>query len=233
MVSPANTYPCLTVNLARRLRHDRAGQVLPVGDAQLRPRRRARRLPGRGRRRVHAERGRQERLHPQRQGGLRPRRRDDDFRKAAKSLGIKIAGFEAWDPEGDELHVADAEDQVDRGGRGLPRRPDRRERRPGDQGQGRGARAERRRGQAARAGRLHDQQSTIDEAGDGGEGHVHVASPACRSTSSRARPSSSSTDFEKGPLQGKSIDPYAIYGGQAAHGHARRDRGVGRHAGPT
>ena len=62
----------------RRLRHDRAGQVLPVGDAQLRPCRGARRLPGRGPGRVHAERGDQERLHPQRQGGVRPRRRDDD-----------------------------------------------------------------------------------------------------------------------------------------------------------
>ena len=59
------------------LRQDRAGQVLPVGHAELRSRRRQRRLPGRCRRRVRAVDRRQERVHPQRQGGLRSRRRDE------------------------------------------------------------------------------------------------------------------------------------------------------------
>ena len=37
----------------------------------------------------------------------------------------------------------------------------------------------------------------------------------------------------KPTLGGKEIDPYAIYGAQAAQVHARRDRRVGRHAART
>ena len=40
----------------------------------------------------------QEGLHPQRQGGLRPRRRAD-YQNAAEQLGLHVAGFTAWDPK--------------------------------------------------------------------------------------------------------------------------------------
>ena len=68
-----------------------------------------------------------------------------NLRNAAEHLGIEIAGFAAWDPKASELRGALQPDQGHRRGRRLPRRPDRRERRPGDQGQGRRARPERRR----------------------------------------------------------------------------------------
>ena len=74
--------------------------------------------------------------------------------------------------EGVELRGALPEDRRHRRGRGLPRRPDRRERRAGDQGQGRRARPERRQGQAVRTGRLHD--AADDRRGPRGcAGHVH------------------------------------------------------------
>ena len=65
MLSPANTYVCLTEG-GPGLRGRRAGQVLPDRHAQLRARRRPRRLPGRSRRAVHAGAGDDEALHPQR-----------------------------------------------------------------------------------------------------------------------------------------------------------------------
>ena len=77
MISPANTFVCLTAAAPAGVHGERARQVLPVGNAQLRSRRGERRLPGRGSRRVHAVAGRQERLRPERQGGVRPRRRDE------------------------------------------------------------------------------------------------------------------------------------------------------------
>ena len=98
MMSPANTYPCLTVNLPGGCDASEPDKYYPDGNAELRPRRARRRLPGCVRGRVHPEGGREERLHPQRQGGVRSRRRDD-LRKAAESVGIEVAGFEAWDPK--------------------------------------------------------------------------------------------------------------------------------------
>ena len=94
-----------------------------------------------------------------------------NFRNAAENVGIKVAGFAAWDPKASSYEALIQQDQGDRGGRRLPRRPDRRERRPGDQGQGRRARPERRRGQAVRAGRVHD--AADDRRGArGSSGHV-------------------------------------------------------------
>ena len=95
-----------------------------------------------------------------------------NFQNAAKNVGIKVAGFEAWDPKAASYEALFREDQRHRCRCSLPRRADRRERRPGDQGQGRGARSERRRGQAVRAGRLHDPAD--DRRGPRGRsGHVH------------------------------------------------------------
>ena len=83
----------------RRCEATRARQVLPVGHAQLRPRRRERRLPGRcawpsslqtqGIKNVYI-------LNDKEAYGLGVA---TNFRNAAESLGIKVAGFEAWDPK--------------------------------------------------------------------------------------------------------------------------------------
>ena len=93
-----------------------------------------------------------------------------NLRNAAEAVGIKIAGFEAWDPKASSYEALFRQDRRQRGGRGLPRRPDRRERRSGDQGQGRRARPERRQGQAVRAGRLHD--AADDRRGPRGRGRA-------------------------------------------------------------
>ena len=98
MVSPANTYTGLTTagpgtaagepgkyyptgkrNYARVVAQD---EYQGAADAML----------------AQAAR-RQERVHPERQGGLRPRRRDEHAGTAAKKLGIKVAGFAAFDPK--------------------------------------------------------------------------------------------------------------------------------------
>ena len=96
MVSPANTYVCLTEG-GPGVRRRRARPLLPDGHAQLRPRGRPRRVPGRGPGPVHAGAGDDEALHPQRQGGLRARG-GDQRPGAAEHLGIEVVGFEAWDP---------------------------------------------------------------------------------------------------------------------------------------
>ena len=97
MMSPANTFRA-SRRAAPSLRLDRAGQVLPVRDAELPARRRRRRLPGRRRRRVRAEQGVKNIyiLNDKEAYGLGVA---TNFRDAAESLGIKIAGFEAWDPK--------------------------------------------------------------------------------------------------------------------------------------
>ena len=59
-------------------------------------------------------------------------------------------------------------------------------------------------------------QQTIDEAGTPRRRACSCPSRASRSTSSRAPPRSSPTPLEGGRSTGKPIDPYAIYGGQAA-----------------
>ena len=97
MVSPANTWPCLTVNLPGGCAAG-ARQVLSVGGAQLPARCPERRLSGRRGGRVRTEPRHQERVRPERRGGLRSRRRDDipqgrgirrDRRSPASRLGTR------------------------------------------------------------------------------------------------------------------------------------------------
>ena len=154
MISPANTYVCLTEG-GPGCDATEPDKYYPARHAQLRARRRARRVPGRRRGRVRQGAGRQERLHPERQGGLRPRRRDELPERGGerRHQDRRLRGVGS---EGVELRGAVPQDRRHRRGRSVPRRADRRERRPGDQGQGRRARCERRQGQAVRAGRVHD-----------------------------------------------------------------------------
>ena len=81
-VSPSNTRVGLTKSESGR-RAGRARQVLPERQAQLRARRSDRHDPGRRAGAVHEGRGCQERLRPERQGGLRPGRRQDTIRRRA------------------------------------------------------------------------------------------------------------------------------------------------------
>ena len=169
MISPANTYVCLTEggpgcdatepdkyypagtrNYARVVAND-AYQGAAVAE-------------------FAKDAGRHERLHPERQGGVRPRRRDELQERGGerRDQGRRLRGLGS---EGVELRGAVPQDRRHRRGRSVPRRADRRERRPGDQGQGRRARCERRQGQAVRAGRIHD--AADDRRGArGGSGHV-------------------------------------------------------------
>ena len=98
MISPANTYVCLTEG-GPGCDATEPDKYYPSGSAQLRPRRRERRLPGRGRGRVRQGAGRQERLHPQRQGGLRPRRRDELPERGRERSASRSPASTAWDPK--------------------------------------------------------------------------------------------------------------------------------------
>ena len=149
----------------RRVRGERNGQVLPDHDAELPARRAVRRLPGCLRRRVREGAGRHEGLHPERQGVVRRGRRRDhqEGNGVRRDRDRRRRGLE---PEGIELRGPDEQDQGHRRRRDLPRRADLRERWSGDQGQGRGARTERRRREAVRhpTGSRTMQRSTSPEA---------------------------------------------------------------------
>ena len=139
----------------RCVRGERNGQVLPDHDAELPARRSVGRLPGRLRRRVREGPGRHEGVHPQRQGVVRRgcRRNDQESNGVRGDRDRRRRGVE---PEGIELRGPDEQDQGHRGRRDLPRGTHLRERRSGDQGQGRGARPERRRREAARTRRVRE-----------------------------------------------------------------------------
>ena len=137
-----------------------------------------------------------------------------NFRDAAKSLGIKIAGFDAWDSKA--TSYTSTYDKIKQTGRRrrLPRRAHLRERRPADQGQGRRARAERRRVKLI-APDGFTTQATIDEAGAASAGmYLSVAGQPIDAFQGKAK--EFVDGLLAGPLSGKPIDPYAIYGGQAA-----------------
>ena len=132
MVSPANTYVGLTKPTGV------AGEpqkYFPTGQAQLRPRRRARQLPGCRRRAVPQGQGRQERLRPERRRGLRRRHREQlrERRQGARHHGARQRQVGR---EPAELPVAVPGHREQEPRRGLPRRDRLQQRRPADQGQG-------------------------------------------------------------------------------------------------
>ena len=98
MISPANTYVCLTEG-GPGCDATEPDKYYPRRHAQLRPRRRERRVPGRCGGRVRA-----------RQQGVKSVYILNDkeayglgvatnFKNAATNVGIKVAGFAAWDPK--------------------------------------------------------------------------------------------------------------------------------------
>ena len=148
-------------------------------------------------------------------------------RNAAEHLGIEIAGFAAWDPKAAELRGALQHDQGVRRGRGLPRRPDRRERRPGDQGQGGRARRERRRRQAVRAGRVHDPADDRRGRRVGGRDVPQRRRRADRRVQGRG------SDLRRGlpaAARRQADRPVRDLRRTGRTDHDRRDRGLGRHA---
>ena len=213
MVSPANTYGCLTEPCAG----NEPEKYYPTRHAQLHARRAERPEPGCGRGPADEGAGRQERLHPQRQGGLRARRRQErpGRGRGGRDQGRRLRGLRA---EVGELRGPVHEDQGHEPRRGLHRRPDRRERRPADQRQGRRARAEQRRREAVPAGRLRDRRrsSSPPRAGRRRPRTRSSRSPVPRSTSSRARAASSRRSSRARCSKGKPVDPYAILAVQAA-----------------
>ncbi len=150
MISPANTYTCLTVNIPGGCDSTEPDKYYPTGTRNY-----ARVAP------TDDYQGAFIAEFAKKQGTTKVYVLNDKeayglgvattFRKAAESLGHRDRRLRLLGSEGVELRGAVQEDPGHRGGRGLPRRPHRRERRPADQGQGRRARAERRQGEALRA----------------------------------------------------------------------------------
>jgi branched-chain amino acid transport system substrate-binding protein len=213
MVSPANTYPCLTVNLPGGCDATEPDKYYPSGTRNY-----ARVVPH------DAYQGAAVAEFMKQQGVKSLYVLNDKeayglgvattTRKAAESLGIKIAGFEAWDPKATSYTSqfnkikSSGADAVFLGGlideNGAQVIKDK----VAVLGPNDGAV-----GLYAPDG--FTTQATIDEAGTAAKGmFMSVAGVPIDAFKGPA------LDFidglQKGPLQGKAIDPYAIYGGQAA-----------------
>ena len=226
MMSPANTYVCLTEggpgcdstepdkyyptgtrNYARVVAHD-AYQGAADG-------------------RVHAGAGRQEPLRPERQGGLRPRRRDEHPQRGGaprhRDRRLRRLGSE---------------------GRRATRRSSTRSRRTGADAVFLGGLIDENGAQVIKdkvavlgandgAVKLFapdgfTTQQTIDEAGESAAG-MFLSVAGVPIDEFKGEGATFAEDFAP-RLGGKPIDPYAIYGAQAATDHARRDRRLRRHA---
>ena len=213
MVSPANTWPCLTVNLPGGCDPTDPDKYYPSGTRNY-----ARVVPH------DAYQGAAVAEFMQSQGIKSVYILNDKeayglgvattTRKAAESLGIKIAGFEAWDPKATSYTSqmqkikSTGADAVFLGGlideNGAQVIKDK----VAVLGPNDGA-------VKLLAPDGFTTQSTIDESGTAAKGmFMSVAGVPIDAFKGPA------LDFidglQKGPLQGKAIDPYAIYGGQAA-----------------
>jgi branched-chain amino acid transport system substrate-binding protein len=213
MVSPANTWPCLTVNLPGGCDATEPDKYYPSGERNY-----IRVVPSddyqgaavaefmqaQGVKSVYI-------LNDKEAYGLGVA---TTTRKAAESLGIKIAGFEAWDPKASSYTSqfqkvkASGADAVFLGGlideNGAQVIKDKVAVLGANDGDV---------GLYAPDG--FTTQATIDEAGTAAAGmFMSIAGVPIKSFKGAA------LDFidglQNGPLQGKAIDPYAIYGGQAA-----------------
>jgi len=213
MVSPANTYPCLTVNLPGGCDSTEPDKYYPSGTRNY-----ARVVPH------DAYQGAAMAEFMQSQGIKSVYILNDKeayglgvattTRKAAESLGIKIAGFEAWDPKATsytsqmEKIKSTGADAVFLGGLTDENGAQVIKDKVAVLGPNDGA-------VKLLAPDGFTQQSTIDEAGSAAKGmFMSIAGVPIDQFKGAA------LDFidglQKGPLQGKAIDPYAIYGGQAA-----------------
>ena len=97
MVSPSNTYPGLTVG-GPGTASGEPNIYYPSGQAELRPRRVDRPLPGRCERALREAARPEEGLRPERQGDVRPGHRHA-VHAGGEEVGITIAGFQGWDKD--------------------------------------------------------------------------------------------------------------------------------------
>ncbi len=212
MISPANTYTCLTVNIPGGCDSTEPDKYYPSGSRNY-----VRVAPSddyqgafvaefaqkQGTKKVYV-------LNDKEAYGLGVA---TTFRKAAESLGIEIAGFDAWDPKASSYEAlmkkiqGTGADAVFLGG--LT-----------DENGGQLIKDK-----VAVLGpndgkvKLYTpdgftQQSTIDEAGPAAEGmYMSIAGVPIDEFQGAAR--DFIDELQAGPLSGEAIDPYAIYGGQA------------------
>jgi branched-chain amino acid transport system substrate-binding protein len=213
MLSPANTYPCLTVNIPGGCDSTEPDKYYPSGTRSY-----ARVVPHD----VYQGAAQAEFMKSQGVKNLYILNDKEAYglgvatttRNAAQGVGIKIAGFEAWDPKATSYTSqfnkikASGADAVFLGGlideNGAQVIKDKvAVLGPNDGNVG------------LYAPDGFTTQATIDEAGTAAKGmFLSVAGVPIDAFKGPA------LDFidglQKGPLQGKAIDPYAIYGGQAA-----------------
>jgi len=213
MVSPANTWPCLTINLPGGCDATDPDKYYPSGTRnyvrvvphdQYQGAALAEFMKSKGIKSVYI-------LNDKEAYGLGVA---TTVRNAVGSVGIKVAGFEAWDPKATSYTSqfqkikSSGADAVFLGGlideNGAQVIKDK----VAVLGPNDGA-------VKLLAPDGFTQQSTIDESGPASEGmYMSIAGVPIDAFKGKA------LDFidglQKGPLQGASIDPYAIYGGQAA-----------------
>ena len=136
MISPGNTAVCLTessptARTASPRASTRPGSETTPGSSRTTPSR-ARRWPS-----SRSSRGSRAPTSSTRPTTRRARPGDELPRRRRRRWASKVAGFETWDAEGERLHRAVREGEAKRRRRRGAGRPDRGERRAGDQGQGR------------------------------------------------------------------------------------------------
>ena len=150
MVSPANTYVGLTHGGPGTVAGE-PGKYYPTGKRNYARVVAADDYQGAADAMLAKSLGDQEGVHPERQGGLRPRRRVE-LPERGDEARLEDRRLHRLGRQGVVLRGARRQDQVLRGAGRLPRRPDLRERRQADQGPPERRRPER---QDHHAGRLH------------------------------------------------------------------------------
>jgi len=213
MISPANTYPCLTVNLPGGCDATEPDKYYPSGSrnyARVAPSDdyqgavQAEFMKEQGVKKLYV-------LNDREAYGLGVA---TTTRKAAEHVGIEIAGFEAWDPKAASYESlfkkiqSTGADAVFLGGlideNGAQVIKDKVAVLGPNDGD-----------VALLAPDGFTTQATIDEAGTAAKGmFMSVAGVPIDEFKGAAL--GFIDGLQKGPLQGKAIDPYAIYGGQAA-----------------
>ena len=213
MVSPANTYPCLTVNLPGGCDSTEPDKYYPSGTRNYirvvahdayQGAAVAEFMQSKGVKSVYI-------LNDKEAYGLGVA---TTTRKAAESLGIKIAGFEAWDPKATSYTAqmqkikASGADAIFLGGlideNGAQVIKDK----VAVLGPNDGA-------VKLLAPDGFTQQSTIDESGTAAKG-MYMSIAGVPIDTFKGAALEFIDGLLAGPLQGSDIDPYAIYGGQAA-----------------
>ncbi len=213
MMSPANTYPCLTVNLPGGCDASEPAKYYPTGSRNY-----ARVAPADDYQGAFVAEFMQKQgvksvyiLNDKEAYGLGVA---TTTRKAAESLGIKIAGFEAWDPKAssyealmNKIEGTDA-DAVFLGGlideNGAQVIKDK----VAVLGPNDGA-------VKLFAPDGFTTQSTIDESGAASAG-MYMSVAGVPIDAFKGAAAEYIQELQAGPLAGKAIDPYAIYGAQAA-----------------